>query len=116
LSFQACLAAHAGQRAGFEVAARFAGHGHGTGPIGMAVLAVAARLVVEPPPLGFDPQRQDDDGYNWTRLRFARAVADVLPGSSVVIGSAIGRYRAKVIAWDFEVSDDDPIVTLELLA
>jgi Mg-chelatase subunit ChlI len=54
-------------------------------------------------------------GYNWTRLRFARAVADVLPGSSVVIGSAIGRYPAKVIAWDFEVSDDDPIVTLELL-
>jgi len=27
----------------------------------------------------------------------------------------IGRYPAKVIAWDFEVSDDDPIVTLELL-
>jgi hypothetical protein len=63
-----------------------------------------------------DPHRQDDDGCNWTRLRFARAVADVLPGSSVVIGSAIGRYPAKVIAWDFEVSDDDPIVTLELLA
>jgi Mg-chelatase subunit ChlI len=63
-----------------------------------------------------DANRQDDEGYNWTRLRFARAVADVLPGSSVVIGSAIGRYPAKVIAWDFEVSDDDPIVTLELLA
>jgi hypothetical protein len=63
-----------------------------------------------------DPNRQDDEGYNWTRLRFARAVAAVLPGSSVVIGSAIGRYPAKVIAWDFEVSDDDPIVTLELLA
>jgi hypothetical protein len=63
-----------------------------------------------------DPNRQDDEGYNWTRLRCARAVADVLPGSSVVIGSAIGRYPAKVIAWDFEVSDDDPIVTLELIA
>jgi hypothetical protein len=63
-----------------------------------------------------DPdQRQDDDGYNWTRLRFARAVRAVVPGSSVVIGSAIGRYAAKVVAWDFEVSDDDPIVTLELL-
>ena len=49
-------------------------------------------------------------------LRFARTVADVLPGSAVVIGSAIGRYPAKVIAWDFEVSDYDPIVTLELLA
>jgi len=62
-----------------------------------------------------DPHRQDDDGCNWTRLRFARAVADVVPGSSVVVGSAIGRYPAKVIAWDFEVSDDDPVVTLELL-
>lgn len=62
-----------------------------------------------------DPQRQDDDGYNWTRLRFARAVADVVPGSAVVIGSAIGRYPAKVIAWDFEVSDDDPIIVLELI-
>jgi hypothetical protein len=31
------------------------------------------------------------------------------------MGSSIGRYLAKVIAWDFEVSDDDPIVTLELL-
>jgi hypothetical protein len=55
-----------------------------------------------------DPQRQDDDGFNWTRLRFARNVADVVPGSAVVIGSAIGRYLAKVIAWDFEVSDEGP--------
>ena len=62
-----------------------------------------------------DPHRQDDEGYNWSRLRLARAVADVLPGSLVVIGSAIGQYPAKVIAWDFEVSDDDPIVTLEIL-
>lgn len=62
-----------------------------------------------------DPQRQDNEGFNWTRLRFARNVADVVPGSAVVIGSAIGRYLAKVIAWDFEVSDEDPIVTLELL-
>lgn len=62
-----------------------------------------------------DPQRQDNDGYNWTRLRFARNVADVVPGSAVVLGSAIGRYLAKVIAWDFEVDDLDPIVTLELL-
>jgi hypothetical protein len=44
------------------------------------------------------------------------SVADVLPGSSVVAGNAIGRYPAKVIAWDFEVSDDDPVVTLQLLA
>jgi len=28
------------------------------------------------------------------------------------VGSAIGRYPAKAIAWDFEVSDDDPVVTL----
>jgi hypothetical protein len=38
-----------------------------------------------------------------------------MPGSAVVIGSSIGRYLAKVVSWDFEVSDDDPIVTLELL-
>jgi hypothetical protein len=62
-----------------------------------------------------DPGRQDDDGYNWTRLRFARVVAAVLPRSTVVIGSRIGRYPARVIAWDFEVSDDDPIVHLELV-
>jgi hypothetical protein len=62
-----------------------------------------------------DPQREDDEGFNWTRLRCARNVADVVPGATVVLGSSIGRYLAKVIAWDFEVSDDDPIVTLELL-
>jgi hypothetical protein len=31
------------------------------------------------------------------------------------MGSSIGRYLAKVISWDFEVSDDDPVVNLELL-
>lgn len=62
-----------------------------------------------------DPQRQDNEGFNWTRLRLARTVTDVVPGSTIVIGSAIGRYLAKVIAWDFEVSPEDPIVTLELL-
>ena len=62
-----------------------------------------------------DPHRVNDDGYNWTRLRHARNVADVVPGAAVVVGSAIGEYLAKVIAWDFEVSDDDPIVVLELL-
>lgn len=62
-----------------------------------------------------DPHREDDDGYNWTRLRYARSVTDVVPGSVVVMGSRIGNYLAKVVAWDFEVSDDDPIVTLDLL-
>ena len=32
-----------------------------------------------------------------------------------MVGSSIGEYLANVIAWDFEVSDDDPIVVLELL-
>ena len=32
-----------------------------------------------------------------------------------MIGSDLGEWVAKVIAWDFEVSDDDPIVTLELV-
>ncbi len=45
----------------------------------------------------------------------ARCVEDVVPGSAVVMGSSIGRYPAKVTAWDFEVSDDDLVVTLELL-
>jgi len=62
-----------------------------------------------------DPHREDNEGFNWTRLRCTRNIADVIPGSTVVMGSSIGRYLAKVIAWDFEVSDDDPIVTLELL-
>lgn len=62
-----------------------------------------------------DPHREDDDGFVWTRLRRARNARDVAPGSAVVMGSDIGRYLAKVVAWDFEVSDDDPIVTLELL-
>lgn len=62
-----------------------------------------------------DPNREDDDGYIWTRLRRARDVRHVMPGSAVVMGSDLGTYVAKVLAWDFEVSDDDPIVTLELV-
>ncbi|MGH9023536.1 MAG: hypothetical protein ACRDV9_10630 [Acidimicrobiia bacterium] len=61
-----------------------------------------------------DPQRQNDEGLNWTRLRCARPVADVVPGSNVVLGSAIGRHPGRVVAWDFEVSDEDPIVILDL--
>ena len=62
-----------------------------------------------------DPHREDDDGYNWTRLSYARNVRAVTPGSAVVLGSGIGHYLAKVVAWDFEVSDDDPIVVLDLV-
>ena len=62
-----------------------------------------------------EPHREDDAGHNWTRLRFARSVSEVVPGSAVLLGSGIGTYLAKVVAWDFEVSDDDPIVLLELL-
>lgn len=62
-----------------------------------------------------DPHREDDDGYNWTRLHYARNVADVTPGSVVVMGSRVGTYLARVVSWDFEVSDDDPVVTLDLL-
>lgn len=58
---------------------------------------------------------EDDPGHNWAVLSDARNVEDLVPGSAVVMGSSIGRYLAKVIAWDFEVSDEDPIVTLELL-
>jgi hypothetical protein len=63
-----------------------------------------------------DPHREDDDGNIWAVLRDARNVRDVVPGSAVVIGTHAGRWLARVIAWDFEVSDTDPvIVTLELL-
>lgn len=62
-----------------------------------------------------DPHRENDEGYNWTVLSRARNVADVVPGSAVVMGSAIGNYLAKVVAWDFEASDDDPMVVLDLV-
>lgn len=62
-----------------------------------------------------DPHREDDAGHNWAVLSDARSVREVVSGSAVVLGSSIGRYLAKVVSWDFEVSDEDPIVTLELL-
>ncbi len=62
-----------------------------------------------------DPHAGDDDGYKWTELSRARDVHDVTPGSTVVMGSRIGNYLAKVVAWEFEVSDSDPIVVLDLL-
>lgn len=63
-----------------------------------------------------DPHREADDGNIWTLLRNARDIRDIVPGSAVVIGTHAGRWLARVLAWNFEVSDDDPIiVTLELL-
>ena len=62
-----------------------------------------------------DPHRETDDGYNWTVLSRARNVADVVPGAAVVMGSGVGNYLAKVVAWDFEASDDDPMVVLDLV-
>lgn len=62
-----------------------------------------------------DPHRETDEGYNWTVLSRARSVTDVVPGAAVVMGSAIGNYLAKVVAWDFEASDDDPMVVLEFV-
>jgi hypothetical protein len=44
-----------------------------------------------------DPHREDEDGYNWTRLHYPRNVADVTPGSVVVMGSRVGTYLAKVV-------------------
>jgi len=78
--------------------------------------APAARAVELGVDILSDPHREDDEGFNWTLLSQARDIADVVPGSAVVVGTSIGRYLAKVIAWDFEVDDDDPVVTLELLA
>lgn len=59
-----------------------------------------------------DPHREIDEGFNWTVLRRSRKVADVLPGSEIIIGSAIGTCPAEVVAWDFEASDYDPMVVL----
>ena len=82
----------------------------------LAAADTADQLAVE---LGVDlvadPNREDDGGYVWTRLHTARDVRVVVPGAAVVIGSDVGEWVAKVIAWDFEVSDDDPIVTLEVV-
>lgn len=61
-----------------------------------------------------DPHSEDDAGQNWAVFRNARSVREVVPGSAVVMGSSIGRYLANVVSWDFEVSDDDRIVTLDL--
>ncbi|MGI8756888.1 MAG: hypothetical protein ACR2MB_13730 [Acidimicrobiales bacterium] len=33
----------------------------------------------------------------------------------MILGSSVGRYLAMVVAWDFEVDDDDPVASLELL-
>lgn len=49
-------------------------------------------------------------------LSRARNVADMVPGSEVIMGSIIGDYLAKVVAWDFEVSDEDPMVIMDLLS
>lgn len=62
-----------------------------------------------------DPHRETDEGFNWTVLSRSRNVADVVPGSAIIMGSAIGTYLAKVVAWDFEASDDDPMVVLDLV-
>lgn len=62
-----------------------------------------------------DPHSEGDDGNVWTLLCSARNVRDVTAGSAVVIGTHAGRWLARVLAWDFEVNADDPIVTLELL-
>ncbi len=81
-----------------------------------AVLEPHSRAVEMDVDIMSDPHREDEEGYNWDRLRHARNVADVTPGSVVLVGSRVGRYGARVVAWDFEVSDDDPIVVLDLLA
>lgn len=62
------------------------------------------------------PHAQDNDGHNWSVLSRARNVADMVPGSEVIMGSIIGDYLAKVVAWDFEVSDEDPMVIMDLLS
>jgi hypothetical protein len=84
----------------------------------LAAAHVSDSLAIE---LGVDvvahPHRLDDDGTVWTLLRSARTLSDVTPGSVVVvIGTHAGRWLGRVLAWDFEVNADDPIVTVDLLS
>jgi hypothetical protein len=98
---------------------------HGTWTVDRVDPATVERLAAAhtPDPLAVelgvdlvaDPNREDDDGYIWTRLHTARNSRVVTPGSAVVIGSDLGQWIARVISWDIEVSDDDPVVTLELV-
>jgi hypothetical protein len=98
---------------------------HGTWIVDRVDPATVERLAATQPPdplavelgvdLVADANREDDQGYIWTRLHAARDVRVVVPGSAVVIGSDLGQWVAKVIAWDFEVDEDDPIVTVELV-
>jgi hypothetical protein len=62
-----------------------------------------------------DAHREDEHGHHWALLSDARDVIDVKPGSAVLVGTASGRYLARVVAWDFEVSDTNPVVKLEFL-
>lgn len=61
------------------------------------------------------PHQEDDQGHIWTRLSAARRITEVTPGAVVVLGSAIGRYLATGVSWDFEVDPHDPIVVMDLL-
>lgn len=62
-----------------------------------------------------DPHGETDEGHNWTLLSCARNVADVVPGAAIVLGTPVGRYLAKVLAWDVEVSSSDPMLILDLM-
>lgn len=60
-----------------------------------------------------DPHSEDDEGFIYSMLSRARDARAVLPGETVVFGSRIGRWRGQVVAWDFEVSDEDPMILIE---
>lgn len=62
-----------------------------------------------------DPHREDDDGYNWTRLHYARNVADVTPGFRRGHGQPSRDLPGQGRCLGLRGQRGRPIVTLDLL-
>ncbi|MGH9089759.1 MAG: hypothetical protein ACRDZR_00020 [Acidimicrobiales bacterium] len=59
------------------------------------------------------PNLVDDDDLIYARLARAADPVAVYPGKVVTFGKHGARWRGRVVAWDFELSDDDPTVLIE---
>jgi hypothetical protein len=88
--------------------------------VGDDVLAVAAArhrpdpwAVAHDVDLHGDPNLVGNDGSVTIPLRRAASAGAVLPGRSVTLGSVLGRWTARVAAWDVELGVEDPEVVLE---
>lgn len=63
-----------------------------------------------------DPNFVGNDGRVTIPLRRAASATAVVPGSNVTLGSVLGRWTARVAAWDVELGVEDPDVVLESVA